>query len=1253
MTTKTMEYLLRFGAEGISQTSADVQALQSKVVGFHQEVQKLESQSVQGGLGGLTTSAANTNKALFETQNASAAARGGLSDFAAAAPRTATALSGVEASAKAVAGSVRAQAAAIGEAHTAGEEWKAYLESLRAQYNPIFAVSRQYEQQLKRIADAEDLGAISAQEAVQARTRAAAMLAPATQGMTAYGTATKLTAWEQRNLMYQVNDTVQSIALGMPISQVALQQGPQIMQIYGGVGNTFRALRAAATPARLALGATAGAALLGVASYDKYLKSVKAVETAAAGLGRRTAGSMAEMEQAAQLGANAAGISVQSARAMEAQFLQTGAIGAEHFEDLIALSKDFATTMGIAADEAGSALSDMFSDPAKAAETLNQKYGLIDGATARLASTLAAQNRQSEAQGVLLDALPERLAKAETAMTGWQRVRSKVGPVLSDVGDGIGRALDETFFGGREPTPEEMLNTGRLNEDTINRMLKSWNPGTRATGMELAAERSMYEHQIITRDAQAAEEKARQEAEAKGNTAFGIANASPASATDRRISDLRNQIAALEAGQHPDNGLDETQNARIAEAIEAKAAALAALETRQTRTLELDRLDIAMAQARNPLLQAELAERKRLLELAGQELSQSERLSTAARTRARVLSQAVATSDQAAATMRQETQIRTILTGAVSAGLLPLSRLEDQIQKELTLRPLIEAAAAAEGAEREALTQTLMEQEAAYEALLKSKRDMAAQTEVSGGQDEIARLRLEQSLIGQNGRLREHAIAQLEAELKIRDLGVHAASDMADAIRRQAAEQANLTAELRRQSEAWNSVQSAGESAIDGVFDSLADGDTAGALQGIADEVQGVLLELAVKNPAKNRILGTDFETLGDIGGLQGVWQRLLSGPDQSVQSRLLAQNAAAMSVTTPMVTINAGAINGPSGFLGGASGSGGHGLSGPEGVQRQVWDYFSGKGLAPHQVAAIVGNVSAESAFNPHAVGDGGTSFGLFQHHAGRGQGLLSHVGGQAGLGNVQGQLDYVWKELLGSESRVLDRLMSSQNLYEANSAFIGFERPQGWSPANPQGGLGWDHRLGAAEAALTKFANTTESTALGLGTLGDGFGAFGQMLSQVQVGGGGGESSLLGSLIKIGGSLLGLPGFMGGGDTGGNDPTRIAGFVHQKEYVFDAASTARIGVSNLDAIRRGGNASPATAPAPILLQPAANNIVVKNYEGAKITTEETTDSQGGRQTILRVGEVVGLAVSQSGNPANKSLQQAFSLKRKGVKRQ
>lgn len=60
-------------------------------------------------------------------------------------------------------------------------------------------------------------------------------------------------------------------------------------------------------------------------------------------------------------------------------------------------------------------------------------------------------------------------------------------------------------------------------------------------------------------------------------------------------------------------------------------------------------------------------------------------------------------------------------------------------------------------------------------------------------------------------------------------------------------------------------------------------------------------------------------------------------------------------------------------------------------------------------------------------------------------------------------------------------------------------------------------------------------------------------------------GGSVVAGAPGSVGGS------FAAGGFTGHAPADRIAGVVHGREYVFDADATARIGVGNLEAIRRG----------------------------------------------------------------------------------
>ena len=76
-------------------------------------------------------------------------------------------------------------------------------------------------------------------------------------------------AQAMRYLPMQITDVVTSLASGMPVWLVAIQQGGQIKDSFGGVGNTFKALLSIITPARLAMGGLAGiVAAAGIAAVS-------------------------------------------------------------------------------------------------------------------------------------------------------------------------------------------------------------------------------------------------------------------------------------------------------------------------------------------------------------------------------------------------------------------------------------------------------------------------------------------------------------------------------------------------------------------------------------------------------------------------------------------------------------------------------------------------------------------------------------------------------------------------------------------------------------------------------------------------------------------------------------------------------------------------------------------------------------------------------------------------------------------------
>ncbi|QND45302.1 hypothetical protein HB780_06005 (plasmid) [Rhizobium lusitanum] len=715
------------------------------------------------------------------------------------------------------------------------------LDQLRAKYNPLFAVVTNYKSAVADIREAHKVGAISADEMTAALTRqrrAALGSIDAIKGNGSNGGSDRNSQFRRQNLTYQLFDVGQGIGGGMPLGMVAIQQGPQILQLYAGQGGVNAALKDFSTlasgaakfitPVTVGVGALAAALALGGKAWGDYLASTKEVETAASGLGRAVTGTQASMEASAQAGASNAGISVSSARSMEAAFLRTGKIGSENFEKLISISKDFGATIGTDSDAAGQALAQMFADPEKAAQALYQQYGLIDAATARQATNLARSNRQSEAQAVLLDALPRKLASATEATTAFGRAWDFVSRNASNSWDAVGRFTDNVVNG---PSLEDQRAMARVRLQNAQSMPFGWGTGS------AQAQVDGLDAQIKKRDDEAA---ARQKAANDirlSQAAVSAADASPANSDSQRIESYRNSIAAMQSGLNV-TGIDDTQRERITAAIDAQTRALDALINKQARASELDRIDIQIQNERNPAIRAELEARRARLQLGAQEIGSTELEASVARERNKVIQETIATAQTQATDMQTETEIRAKLTAQVAAGTITADQAATALQTELQLRPLVLAAAKLEGAEKAALLDTITKLRAAYDGVAEAQRNANAASYLSDQQRNIDRLRFQTSIAGRGTTDQSMLLAQYDAEAKIKQMGTDPNGGIAKGIRAAAVETEKWNQQLSRTTDAWNTIRKAEEDAIDGAVDKLSSGDVKGALDSVATDAK-------------------------------------------------------------------------------------------------------------------------------------------------------------------------------------------------------------------------------------------------------------------------------------------------------------------------------------------------------------------------------------------------------------------------------
>lgn len=676
------------------------------------------------------------------------------------------------------------------------------LEAQKAQFVPLFKAQREYQDQLAKIAKAEAAGALTKDEAamaVQRATRAhewqVAALRRSDDAMAKNRRSMQLQAHEQRNLMAQMNDTAQSLALGMSPMQVLLQQGPQIIDIFGGVGNALRYLRQQLSGTRLLMGATIGSVLGGALAWDQYLQSNKNVAIAAEGRGRRLGLSAQELDAAALAGAWNADISNAQGRDLAAQLANTGRIGPQNIAPLIGSSRDIAVSTGVDPDDLAATaakITDLFAEPAKGAQELAEKYGYITSAELEHIKQLEAQNRRYEAQAALLAALKDNLVDADKAKTMLSRGWDDVWNFGSDVASGVGGGIAYAANGGADPKLDEQIAAARAAVEKGPSMRGQSRPALQA---EL--------DRLLAQKAKADADAARLAGSESSAMARDLAEKAPANAVSQRESALRNEIAAMQEGLKAGD-LSEKQRRDIERAIQGQTGALYALTNRQEYAISLDRLEMQIATERNPLRRAELAGLQAMMKAAADGASVEDQLMAATRARALAMNETIAAATNQAAAMQDEADARNRLRDAIAAGSVASADADAWLEKELTLRPLIAAAARAEGDEKAMLQGRIEDLTAAYDELMQALKADAVGADSRASEQRLAALKLETQLIGKSADERTRALAVAEAERRIADLGLDPAGPDADLKRREAAAEADARIVRDRTQRAWD-----------------------------------------------------------------------------------------------------------------------------------------------------------------------------------------------------------------------------------------------------------------------------------------------------------------------------------------------------------------------------------------------------------------------------------------------------------------
>lgn len=717
-----------------------------------------------------------------------------------------------------------------------------------------------------------------------------------------------------------------------------------------------------------------------------------------------------------------------------------------------------------------------------------------------------------------------------------------------------------------------------------------------------------------------------------------------------------------------------------ADATRQRSEALARINAEEQRQIELARIDIQLQVARDPITQAELAAARERIELSRKNIDATEAEILVKRARDKVMAETFAQNAAELTDLKADLDARRKVNEAVAAGNINAAQAAEYLQLEARLRPLIVAAAKAEGEEKQKLLEIIREQTAASQALFEENKRAQALDYIKSQNDRIAGLKVELALVGETETTRSRVMAQFEAEQKVRELGLSANSTEADQIRTKARLQQELTQEIEKQADAWATIRSAGENAIDSLIDKLSEGDLSGALDDIAKDFAKTALQLSMSNPLKNSIFGTNYGTINDVGGFGGIISKLFGGGQ--VDADGIIKSALGASTTTGAMNVQAAVVN-----IGGA------GIGGLD-VSRMFNPANSNvAGGSMAQFATAIRNIESRGSGGYSAMGpitaNGDRAYGAYQ---------------------VMGANIPAWtKSALGS-SLSPQQFLASQEAQDAvfNKIFGGYVGKYGASGAAQawfagpgsigRGGNASDmlgtsitQYVGKFESEVQKLTGVAGQATGSIGNLGSGLNVASQGLEQF----GGGLQGLLRNLSGMGAGGFNIGSFASGlgsiqspqvwgaiasgigglwssgGYTGPGGVDEPRGIVHAGEVVWSQRDVARAGgPAVVDAMRLGrrgysgggvvdgehvyraapsGYYSAASAPAP-QQQPAQINI--HNYAGVNVREEDESDGRGGRRTNIVLEESVGDALSRPGSSARGTLGRSYGLRPKMIKR-
>lgn len=280
--------------------------------------------------------------------------------------------------------------------------------------------------------------------------QAAPMIAKLKEQENAWKTGS-ISAGQYRNAMrylpMQMTDIVTSLASGMPVYMVAIQQGGQLRDSFGGIGNAMKAMLSMVTPARVAIGGLAGAVLLAAKAGSDYFTAYDEINKAIIRTGNIAGTSALQIMASSQTISDSTGATVGTVQGLMTELVGIGSMTQQQLEKATKATALAVETGIVSAQDITKAYQDIEKDPVKALQTLNEQYNFLTVSQLKHIDDLVKQKDQTTAVTQAMDlfssTMEERGEKAYDSLTPFGRLWLDIKGWASEAMQSIGQWVAE------------------------------------------------------------------------------------------------------------------------------------------------------------------------------------------------------------------------------------------------------------------------------------------------------------------------------------------------------------------------------------------------------------------------------------------------------------------------------------------------------------------------------------------------------------------------------------------------------------------------------------------------------------------------------------------------------------------------------------------------------------------------------------------------------------------------------------------